>query len=260
VSGVVVALLLGLRHGVDPDHIAAISDIASVRKSIGRTLREALGYAIGHGVVVLAFVSIVMLVGASVPSWFGQVSSVLVGATLIGLGFWVLAGLVKGDPEPRSRYRVVTSLIGRASWRKREVVTVEHDHDHSVGDHHRGDGALVLEAARGGTVVIRHAHTHRHFGWLPGTPAPFVVGMAHGFGAETPTQIALLATAAGSGALAAVLLGVAFVAGLMVANMIVAVVAALGATGAKHSRSLSRLLTAAAGLASIYVGVSALLG
>lgn len=256
-SGVTVALLLGLRHGVDPDHVAAISDIATMKRSMRDTISQAFRYALGHALVVLAFVIVATAVGSSMPSWFAQVSSVLVGTTLILLGLWVLAGLFTGDATPRTRYALVAKLVGKLQWRSREVATVEHVHEHEGVGHHTGNHG---GGTSGEMVITRHRHTHRHLGWLPGTPSPFAVGMAHGFGAETPTQIALLAAATTAEALTASLLGLAFVAGLVAANMGVALVAALGATGAKHSRRLSQGLTLVAGSASIYVGTQALLG
>jgi high-affinity nickel permease len=41
--------LLGLRHGFDYDHLAAISDITSVQRGWREGMRLGLLYALGHG-------------------------------------------------------------------------------------------------------------------------------------------------------------------------------------------------------------------
>ncbi len=49
---IVSSLLLGLRHGVDWDHIAAITDIAATQDSPRRGFALGIVYAFGHGLVV----------------------------------------------------------------------------------------------------------------------------------------------------------------------------------------------------------------
>ena len=47
-------LLLGLRHGFDYDHLAAISDITAVQRSWRSGLRLGMTYALGHAFTVAA--------------------------------------------------------------------------------------------------------------------------------------------------------------------------------------------------------------
>jgi high-affinity nickel permease len=49
------ALLLGLRHGYDIDHVAAISDLSAIEGGGLRGFRLSTVYAIGHAAVLLAF-------------------------------------------------------------------------------------------------------------------------------------------------------------------------------------------------------------
>ena len=55
------ALVLGLRHGIDWDHIAAISDVTATEPTARRAFGRATIYAAGHASVVLAL--------GSVASW-----------------------------------------------------------------------------------------------------------------------------------------------------------------------------------------------
>ena len=44
--------VLGLQHGVDWDHVAAISDVTSVQRSAGEATRCGMLYALGHAATV----------------------------------------------------------------------------------------------------------------------------------------------------------------------------------------------------------------
>ena len=48
----IAALLLGLRHGIDWDHIAAITDISATQRSWRRGVLLGSLYAAGHALVV----------------------------------------------------------------------------------------------------------------------------------------------------------------------------------------------------------------
>jgi high-affinity nickel-transport protein len=84
--------------------------------------------------------------------------------------------------------------------------------------------------------------------------------MVHGVGAETPTQILLLAAAAGvAGGSAALMLLGAFVAGLFVANTLVALGAAVGFTEGRRLPLVYLVLAVVTALVSVWVGASYLL-
>ena len=56
-------LVVGIRHGIDLDHIAAITDITSSQsKSLLGFLYASL-YALGHGLVVILLGIILMTIG-----------------------------------------------------------------------------------------------------------------------------------------------------------------------------------------------------
>jgi len=50
-------LVLGLRHGFDYDHLAAISDITAVQHNWRSGLRLGMTYALGHAFTVAALAS-----------------------------------------------------------------------------------------------------------------------------------------------------------------------------------------------------------
>ena len=52
VGVIVSAFLFGFRHGIDWDHIAAITDITSSQEERGLALEYGTIYALGHALVV----------------------------------------------------------------------------------------------------------------------------------------------------------------------------------------------------------------
>jgi high-affinity nickel-transport protein len=111
-------------------------------------------------------------------------------------------------------------------------VTEAHEHQHA-------HVAAVAPSGLEGSSVDEtgfHSHPHQHRGHLPNDPfmpyagvTAFGVGMLHGVGAETPTQVLVFLAAAGAGGVGpgVVLLG-CFIIGLLSSNSLIALLAAFG--------------------------------
>lgn len=273
-AGLAVAILLaGIRHGIDVDHLAAIADITSSVRSRRRGVVLATSYALGHALVLTLLAVAAVLAGATISPGVDAAMGRIVGATLVAMGLYVLYSLARhrGDVRLESRWMLVARGVRRAvAWMRRrrvEHVEIEHSHDHShVGDHTHGHTTM---AARGGAdsttlVSARHDHEHRHVVTMPVDPfvgygfwVTFGTGMIHGVGAETPTQILLLVTAAGAGGEgAAIGLALIFVAGLFAANTAVALALAMGFARNPAGRRGYVVLTAVAGAASVGIGAA----
>ena len=241
---------LGFRHGFDVDHVAAITDISGSQLGRWRAFVLSTLYAFGHAGMV-----VVLGLGIAWSGWDVPDAGRLIGVTLVLLGVHVLWRVAVGR-RPASRGGLLVEAMDAVRARLRPSTVVEHDHPHEHGDgrhvhshgHGHGHDDPVLRAPTD-AVVVGHRHRHRH----EGIPAPYgaagavSVGLIHGIGAETPTQV--LALAAGTASL------VPFLAGLFLANTVVAVVAAVGLTE-RRLRGLNALV----GLFSIYVGTAYALG
>lgn len=239
------ALVLGLRHGVDWDHIAAISDITATTP--GRQgLRLGMTYAVGHGAVVLVLGLVAIELGSRLPPSVDAVMGRVAGGTLLVLGLVVAVSLVqeRGRFRMRSRWLLVivrARELARAVHRRLapEHRSIEHTHDHVAVDgfHHDGDGAPDTGAGddwgRAGDRLRApvHGHRHRHDHGLDEYTGKlsFGVGMLHGVGAETPTQVVVFVAAAQAGGTisgAAVL--VVFLTGLLASNAAITLVGVAG--------------------------------
>jgi hypothetical protein len=255
--GVVVAggagFLLGCRHGLDWDHIAAITDLAATgraqRQPLGerrpgqvdavhgrcppagtttdplavapRSLGLALWYCIGHGAVILLLGLAVAVVGVRLPDGIDRAFEVVVGVTLVGLGAVVLWQLGRDRSEYRyvGRWRFLIGVVRRAWARARR----------------RGAPREPFEDLGRGSA--------------------FAIGVLHGTGAETPTQVVLVASAAtvGSTLGATIILG-AFVAGLVVCDLGIAAFWLAGLVGAGRRPAVQVALGALTGMSSLGIG------
>src|SRR3984957_10101275 len=88
-------LLLGLRHGFDYDHLAAISDITAVQRSGRQGMRLGVIYALGHACTVVALGILVIMLHISLPARLDGWAQRLIGVTLIVLGILVVANLIR---------------------------------------------------------------------------------------------------------------------------------------------------------------------
>jgi hypothetical protein len=271
------ALLFGFRHGFDWDHIAALTDLGAAPRGFRRSMVLATLYVAGHAAMVLVLGVVAIVFADQLPDAVDGVMERLVGVTLVALGVYVIVSLVRGGNRvPRSRGMLLWAGLHRLAARRRarQVVVVEHSHghDHAGGNHDHdhdldGTGRQARVDARL-QVVTRHAHLHRHEGELPDDPFPtysalssFVVGVLHGVGAETPTQVLVFATAANvSDTASGIALLVCFLAGVVVANTLVAAGAAVGFAALSPGSRLNAALAVVTAVVSLGLGLLYLLG
>lgn len=260
-----LGLTLGLRHGIDWDHIAAITDITSSAVSDHEaeslmTLSAASGgaatatlplragglrwsegsrgfalagmYAIGHASVVVILGLLAIWASAILPDWIDPIMERIVGVTLVVLGVWILISLWRFGSAFRlqSRWMLVFSLTAHA-W----------------------------AVARSKLTGVPHHHevTPRQYG--PKTA--LAVGMIHGVGAETGSQALLLAAAAGATTVwTGTIMLLAFVVGLLLSNSFVAAFSAFGFVSSATKRRVYTVVGFFAAIFSIVVGLMFLLG
>lgn len=241
VLGVIgTAFTLGLRHGADWDHIAALLDISGMPTSRRRSMYLCLMYAFGHAGVLIALGSLAIAFGRFVPPSIEGVMSRVVGATLVLLGAYLFVSLLRnrGEIRPRGRWSLVVEGLDRIRRRMHlRVVEIEHDHahDHASGHAHEHDRADLGESETASTATLtKHAHRHVHRQVMArpegyGTKGALTIGMLHGIGAETPTQVLVMVTAAGLGGKTIGLAVLsAFVVGLLITNTLIAAMATYG--------------------------------
>lgn len=295
---ILTALALGLRHGIDWDHIAAITDLSSSAQSRRRGFFLSMTYALGHGAVVFALGTLAIAFGLAIPdgldAWMGRI----VGITLIMLGGWILFELVRKGRDFRLRSRWMLVIDGTFAGLRRvrnglsgRQITIEHEHEHEhdldeiehdappAHDHSHAHvpsaPSPVLTGAIGWRGIgqrlrarTHHSHTHEHALALPEQPGASYghrtasgIGMLHGVGIESPTQIAIfVASSSVAGVGFGLLLLGAWVVGLIVANAGLALVAGAGVLNADRSFPIYAALASIVSILSIALGTLYLLG
>ncbi len=93
----------GFRHGIDWDHLAALTDITGSQSTARRSMVLATLYAVGHAVVVFALGVVAILLSAELPRSVDDAMEHVVGATLIVLGVYVIVSLVRNGRDFRMR-------------------------------------------------------------------------------------------------------------------------------------------------------------
>ncbi|MEZ5459664.1 MAG: hypothetical protein R3E65_10295 [Steroidobacteraceae bacterium] len=78
--------VLGLRHALEPDHLAVVSALASRGDPARGFLRHGLVWATGHSLSILLLAGVVLLAGRSLPLEWDRALHVLVGVLLLVLG------------------------------------------------------------------------------------------------------------------------------------------------------------------------------
>lgn len=145
-GSLLLGLLLGMKHALEADHLAAVASLATRASSVTDRVRLAGLWGLGHTGAILAMGVAVLALGLALPQELAHAFEGLVGIMLIGLGADVLRRL-----------------------RSHRVHFHAHRHD---------DGTLHFHAhAHAPAAVHRPAdHVHEH----PPAARALLVGGVHG--------------------------------------------------------------------------------
>jgi hypothetical protein len=242
----VAAFWFGFRHGIDFDHIAAIADITSSVGDRKRAVWFGTLYALGHALVVLALGVVAIMAGDFIPAGIDEFMTRVVGVTLLALGVYVIVSLVRHgrDFRLRSRWMLIFEGVRKGTrWVRSRVAShrpVPVPAGAPAGLSGGGAPDEVTLAEGSGPALWHHGHHgrpghHHHDRPEPddqltyGRATAFGVGMIHGVGAETPTQVLIFLAAAGAGGVGVgVTVLVAFLVGLLASNSLITVGSAFG--------------------------------
>ena len=213
------ALMLGVLHSLEPDHVAAVSSFVVRRPSRRAALGYGLRWALGHGGVVLVAGSAILLLRLNVAEHSGAWLEKVVGVSLILLGGWVLA----------------TARTLHA-----------HSHTHADGTEHTHLHAHPR--ARGDVSRQSHPKAHRH------GHAATAFGALHGLAGTAPV-VALIPVTSVDSAASGIAYLMAFGVGTALAMGLYAMFAGfLVHRAATLSGRVGRALARVAGAATVVVG------
>jgi len=211
-----LGFVLGLRHALDVDHVAAVSTIVTQRRSLWASSLVGAVWGLGHTAALLAVGLVVIGLRAEIPPRLASLFELGVAAMLIGLGANLLW------------------TIARGGW--------VHVHAHAH------DGRAHVHPHVHASGAVRHDH-----GFGAGR-RPFFVGLVHGLAGSAALMLAVLATIPSRPlALAYVaVFGAGSIGGMLVMGALLGVPLALAA---ERFACADVVLRVGAGVGSVMVGI-----
>ncbi len=191
-SVLTLGLLIGMRHALEADHLAAVASLATRSRSMGETTRLGIAWGMGHTITLFIIGSAVLLMDSLVPEAVAQGLELVVGIMLVALGIDVLRRLI------RDRIHV-------------------HIHQHN-GDRH------VHAHGHHQAPVIHDMDAHRHPHWARMPWRALVVGLVHGMAGSAALVLLTLNTlhSVWQGVLYIALFGIGSIAGMAALSLIIA--------------------------------------
>ena len=168
ISILFLGFLLGMRHAVEADHIAAVASLSSRASSVWEGVRQGAAWGLGHTLTLFLFGSIVLFVANIVPEQIVRGIEFAVGIMLIFLGGDVLRHVIRD----RVHFHTHTHSQG-------EGPDTRHFHAHS----HKGEKRREHNTA---------SHRHNHPRSFPARA--LMVGLMHGMAGSAALILLTLQT------------------------------------------------------------------
>ncbi|HEX8367739.1 MAG TPA: hypothetical protein VF604_04155 [Pyrinomonadaceae bacterium] len=215
-----LGFILGLKHAVEADHLAAVSTIVTERKSLLSSALVGGVWGLGHTISLLVVGVFVLLLDFRISERIENILELFVGGMLIFLGLNVMRKIVRGG----TLHLHTHEHGGRA-----------HAHPHLHDENTDSD------------------EPHAHHG-LSLSPRPLVIGLVHGLAGSAALMLLVLPTieSRGIGLLYIIIFGVGSIAGMMLMSFLVSLPLQLTAL---HFNRANALLRCLAGLFSIGFGL-----
>lgn len=222
-----LALLIGMSHALEADHVAAVSAMASRDRRVSSIVRTGAVWGLGHALTLTIFAGAALVLGLSFGSELVGWLEFCVGLMLMGLGGHIL-------------YRLVRDRVHFHAHR--HALGATHFHAHS----HVGEAARTHDAMSHDTM--NHDHDH--------PPFPFkslFVGMMHGMAGSAALLILTASTAPtpGMGLIYLAMFGLGSILGMAALSAVIAVPLALSA---RLLTRANRALHLGIGLATFALG------
>ena len=160
-SILLLGFLIGLKHALEADHVAAVAALACRSHNHREAIRLGTVWGLGHTLSLFIIGSMVVVLDAAVPERFARILELGVGVMLVGLGVDVIRRMVRD----RVHYHVHSHDDG-----------VEHFHAHKhtrTGEH------------------TEDAHQHTHHSGFP--YRALLVGLVHGMAGSAALILLTLA-------------------------------------------------------------------
>src|ERR1043166_4761137 len=147
-----LGLVLGLRHAFEPDHLAAVSTLATRQGRLLDACRLGLAWALGDTARAGGGVGAIMLFGLHLPDRLWPAADFLVGLLLVALGGTVIVRYARGrwhlhmhSPKPLGAPHLHLHSPAHGA---------EHTHGRPRGDARRSLGFGLLHGLAGSAAIL----------------------------------------------------------------------------------------------------------
>ena len=219
-----LGFLLGMKHALEADHVAAVATLATRSGSLADTVRQGTAWGIGHTITLVLFGSIVIWMDSVMPEQLALRLEQAVGIMLVILGFDVIRRVMRE----------------RVHFHRHRHGKLSHFHAHS----HAGE-----------TGHDRSAHSHSHARPFP--LRALLIGLVHGMAGSAALILLTLETMRSplQGMLYMLLFGVGSMLGMALLSTAIAIPLRHSARGLTWLHNGLQLVI---GVATIMIGFSTL--
>ena len=155
--GLIIAVLLGLRHATDPDHLTAVSTLALSDERHGARRAGTLGLAwgVGHATTLMLFGIPALLLRQLLPPAVDQAAEALIGLVIIALAVRLLLRWRRGyfHSHPH-RHGESWHTHPHAHERSHESASHKHSHQEGLGRSPRAAYGIGLVHGMGGSAGV----------------------------------------------------------------------------------------------------------
>src|SRR6267378_156477 len=217
--------LLGFRHAFEPDHLAAVSTLATRPTArLWSAARLGLVWGLGHTVTVGIFALLIIVLGVRLPARFWPAAELLVAGLLILLGAVVIWRYVRGRWHIHQHTHLNAQPAATPHLHLHSHAhAADHTHGHGSVDARRSLGFGVAHGLAGSgaiaaLLVAAAPDTTTRIAYFAAFGAGTIVGML----GVSLTLSVLVRLAAGRGARWATMLHVGAAVGSVVAGIVLA--------------------------------------
>lgn len=147
-----IGLLLGLRHAFEPDHLAAVSTLATRPAArLWSAARLGLLWGLGHTATVGIVVLFIIVLGVQIPERFFPVAELLVAALLVLLGSVVIWRYLRGRWHIHLHSHLPSA--GSHLHLHSHADATTHAHNHAVADARRSLGFGIAHGLAGSGAI-----------------------------------------------------------------------------------------------------------
>lgn len=216
----IIGFLLGMKHAMESDHLAAVATLATRQHSLFATLRQGVAWGVGHTLTLMLVGGVVLALGTAIPEKLDRALELGVGVMLVGLGMDVVRRVIR----QRVHFHVHQHRRGEVHL---------HAHSHALTNQHNQAFMRLPNVHRptsGNLPVIKlkfdHAlasHEHEHTRKLP--LRALAVGMVHGLSGSAALVLLSLQTVKSVplGILYMVLFGIGSMVGMGLLSLVIAI-------------------------------------